>query len=62
MHKLICTLLFCLPLAFAADVSGTWQLAVETSQGSGSPTAVFQQTGEQLNITASLGEELRRFC
>jgi hypothetical protein len=48
MRKLICTLLLCLPFAFAADVSGTWQLAVETSQGSGTPTAVFQQSGEQL--------------
>lgn len=48
MHKLICTLLLCLPFAFAADVSGTWQLTVETSQGTGSPTVVFQQNGEQL--------------
>ena len=35
----------------AADISGTWQLTVETSQGTGSPTVVFQQTGEQLTGT-----------
>jgi hypothetical protein len=48
MRRLICTLLLCLPIAFAADVTGTWQLTVETSQGTGSPTVVFQQSGEQL--------------
>jgi hypothetical protein len=40
-----------MPFAFAADVSGTWQMTVETSQGSGTPTAVFQQKGEQLTGT-----------
>jgi hypothetical protein len=49
--KLICTLMLCLPLALAADVSGTWQVTVETSQGSGSPTVVFQQDGEKLTGT-----------
>ena len=51
MLKLICALMLCLPSAFAADVTGTWQLTVETNQGSGSPTAVFQQQGEQLTGT-----------
>jgi hypothetical protein len=51
MLKLICALLLCIPFAFAADVSGTWQETVETSQGSGSPTVVFQQEGEKLTGT-----------
>jgi hypothetical protein len=51
MLRLICTLMLCMTFAFAADVSGTWQLTVETSQGSGSPTIVFQQQGEQLTGT-----------
>ncbi len=53
MYKLICALLLCLPAALAADISGTWQFTVETNQGSGSPTVVFQQTGEQLSGTFS---------
>src|SRR5450759_825102 len=51
MLKLICALLLCIPFAFAADVSGTWQVTVETSQGSGSPTVVFQQEREKLTGT-----------
>ncbi|HMC62590.1 MAG TPA: hypothetical protein VKJ01_25580 [Candidatus Solibacter sp.] len=51
MLKPICALMLCMPFAFAADVTGTWQLAVETNQGSGSPTVVFQQQGEQLTGT-----------
>jgi len=51
MLKLICALMICMPLAFAADVSGTWQVTVETSQGSGSPTVDFQQQGEKLTGT-----------
>ena len=51
MLKLICTLMLCTGFAVAADVSGAWQLTVETSQGSGSPTVVFQQQGEQLTGT-----------
>jgi len=51
MLKLICTLMLCVPLAIAADVSGSWQLTVETSQGTGNPTVVFQQQGEQLTGT-----------
>ena len=51
MLKLICTLMLCVTFAFAADVSGTWQLTVETNQGTGSPTIVFQQQGEQLTGT-----------
>ena len=51
MRKLICTLLLGVIFAAAADVSGTWQLTVETNQGTGNPTAVLQQQGEQLTGT-----------
>jgi hypothetical protein len=51
MLKLICALMLCAPIAAAADVSGTWQLTVETSQGTGSPTAVLQQQGEHVTGT-----------
>jgi hypothetical protein len=51
MLKLICTLMLGVLFATAADVSGTWQLTVETSQGTGTPTAVLQQQGEQLTGT-----------
>jgi hypothetical protein len=37
--------------AVAADVTGTWQLAVTTSQGQGSPTMVLQQEGEKITGT-----------
>ena len=44
--------------AFAADVTGTWQFNVETDAGSGTPTFVLRQTGEELTGTYSgaLGE------
>jgi hypothetical protein len=44
--------------ALAADVTGTWNFAVELSVGSGNPTFVFRQTGEKLTGTYSgtLGE------
>lgn len=51
MLKLITTLMFCMSLALAADVSGTWQITVETNQGSGSPTVLLQQQGETLTGT-----------
>lgn len=34
--------------AQAVDLSGEWAFTVSTSQGSGSPTFVFKQDGEQL--------------
>ena len=42
----------------AADVSGAWNFAVETSAGSGSPTFVLKQDGEKLSGSYSgvLGE------
>jgi hypothetical protein len=32
----------------AADITGNWEAAVETSAGSGSPSFVFQQAGDKL--------------
>jgi hypothetical protein len=51
MVRLIRALMLLASFAFAADVSGTWQLRVETSQGSGTPTVVLQQQGEKLTGT-----------
>jgi hypothetical protein len=39
--------------ALAADISGSWEFAVETSAGSGSPTFEFKQDGEKLSGTYS---------
>jgi len=54
---LICLALFSI-VALAADLSGTWTAAVETDAGTGTPTFVFKQTGDQLTGTYSgaLGE------
>lgn len=46
------------PLATAqgekpADVSGTWNITVETAQGSGTPSVTLQQDGEKLTGTYS---------
>jgi hypothetical protein len=51
MFKPICALLLCLSVAAAADVSGTWQVTVETSQGAGNPTVILKQDGEKLTGT-----------
>jgi hypothetical protein len=51
MLRLILALVLCLPAALAADISGTWQFEVQTSQGSGSPTVDLQQKGETLTGT-----------
>ncbi len=48
MLKFVLSSILSVALAFAADVSGTWQLTVETNQGSGSPTVTFEQKGEEL--------------
>ena len=57
MHKLLALSLLSIA-AFAADISGTWKANVETDAGSGSPTFVFKQSGENLTGTYSgqLGE------
>ena len=55
MLRFFCALMLCmLPAAtgaVAADVTGNWQLTVETSQGTGTPTVVLQQQGEKLSGT-----------
>lgn len=51
MRKLLCLLVLLSASAFAADVTGTWQITVETSQGSGTPAVVLQQQGEKLTGT-----------
>jgi len=45
-------------IATAADVTGTWIMAVETGAGSGSPTFVLVQKGEALSgsYKGQLGE------
>ena len=45
-------------LALAADVTGKWKFTVETEMGTGNPTFVLKQDGEQLSGTYSgqLGE------
>jgi hypothetical protein len=45
-------------VASAADVTGTWLMAVETGAGSGSPTFVLVQKGEALSgsYKGQLGE------
>src|SRR5580704_10414525 len=45
-------------VASAADVTGTWIMAVETGAGSGSPTFVLKQSGEALtgSYKGQLGE------
>ena len=44
--------------AAAADISGAWAFAVETSAGSGTPTMTFKQDGEKLTgqYVGQLGE------
>jgi len=51
MWKLIYALLISAAITFAADVTGTWQVTVETSQGSGTPTVILEQKGEALTGT-----------
>jgi hypothetical protein len=45
-------------VASAADVTGTWIMAVQTSAGSGSPTFILVQKGESLSgsYKGQLGE------
>jgi len=54
---LLLTMLVPLALA-AADVTGKWEVSVELSAGSGTPTFTFQQKGEKLTgrYSGSLGE------
>ena len=67
MKKAFCLLLFSTMLvllstfsgsAQAVDVSGKWNMKVETSAGSGTPVFVLKQTGESITgtYTGQLGE------
>lgn len=51
MLRLGSLLLLCAALATAADLTGTWQLTVETAQGTGTPTMDLKQDGERLTGT-----------
>jgi hypothetical protein len=51
MWKRILALSLFAVCAFAADVSGTWQVSVQTNQGSGTPLMDLQQQGEKLTGT-----------
>ena len=53
MRRLISLALLACSLLCAADISGTWEFTVETSQGSGNPTFTFKQEGEKLSGTYS---------
>lgn len=57
-RRLFSCLLLALATLSAADISGTWDGAVETGAGSGNPTFVFKQDGEKLTgtYTGALGE------
>jgi hypothetical protein len=56
--KSLAILALSLAPALAADVTGTWNMAVELSVGSGNPTVVLKQQGEKLTgtYTGTLGE------
>lgn len=67
MKKAFCILSFSIMLvllstfsasAQAVDVSGKWNMKVETSAGSGTPVFVLKQTGETITgtYTGQLGE------
>ncbi len=49
MARTVAPLLVLACAALAADISGSWEFAVETSQGSGNPTFEFNQNGEKLS-------------
>jgi hypothetical protein len=59
MLRLTCALMLSSAMASAADISGVWQLVVETNRGTGSPKMMLQQQGDQITGTISsrvLGE------
>jgi hypothetical protein len=53
MKRSMLILLFALAplMLIAADISGNWDVTVETDQGSGNPKFTFQQSGEKLTGT-----------
>src|SRR5262245_41735067 len=60
MRKLFLTAALSLATAaaWAADVTGTWNMTVETGNGTGNPTFVLKQEGEKVtgNYKGQLGE------
>jgi hypothetical protein len=48
MLKLLLALMLCSLGAFSADITGSWEMTVETNQGAGTPTVEFKQSGEKL--------------
>ena len=56
LHRILRIALPAMALAcatLAADISGSWEFTVNTSQGSGSPSFEFKQDGEKLTGTYS---------
>lgn len=56
LHRILRIALPAMALAsatLAADISGSWEFTVNTSQGSGSPSFEFKQEGEKLTGTYS---------
>jgi hypothetical protein len=58
MRKLALSFVLAVRGALAADVTGTWQFDVQTDQGSGTPTFVLRQRGEELtgSYSGALGQ------
>ena len=48
MRRLALLALLASSFILAADITGTWDFAVETGQGSGNPVFTFRQEGEKL--------------
>ena len=48
MRKLVLLTLLACSALFGADITGAWDFAVETGQGSGNPAFTFKQDGEKL--------------
>lgn len=53
MRKLVLLTLLACSALFGADITGAWDFAVETGQGSGNPAFTFKQDGEKLTGTYS---------
>ena len=53
MRKILLCGLLLVSLMAAADVTGTWNFTVETSQGTGNPVFVLEQKGKALTGTYS---------
>jgi hypothetical protein len=58
MSRMLCLALMILFPALAADISGTWDMTVNSEAGTANPVFTFQQQGETLtgNYKGLLGE------